>query len=539
MEVLPFDPDDERCLPVEKWTEKIVLFCKRYEFSEDQMLCFARGKLEGRAKCWFDATSKVNNWCDFRREIQRTFCAAKNIQSQGGTGEKPLPTNKTINWKHILKLMETTEKVVRISHFNKLDLLADNLERSILGEVISKDEFPEGIINIMTSISNDLDRSLKKELVNHRSAVSTGLHDLGTSKTHELVINIKSHRSTKIVKPVKPIAHPLLQQLLTSGLIQNTTSKAYNNWILDNDQLVLDLRNLNSTATQESVDLINLEPLLYSFPFFKYFTTLTFNGGHLQIPVQKSSRKHLTFATNLGTYELCKAPKHFVNTSIVFSKILIEVVRKLRPGDAVVIFDELIIPSLTVEEGLRKLSTVLGVLNAFGLTVDLRESRFLSEELRSFEWRISYGQRSYEGLNIRNIEPAWNYLKSYNLCDSQSEAILNLQDLDFREELELHFLVAGNKLISILMQTRKNKQSIVLGFHSKIIPSHIGKSSKPSAITESILNFRRFLVYKPFKVVTEINWIVDIIKGYKRSHKHLEYLLQVQELRFIVNHSLK
>lgn len=537
MEVMLFNPDDERCLPVEKWTKKIELFCERYEFSDDQMLCFARGKLEGRAKFWFDGTSKVNNWCDFRREIQKTFCDAKNIQSKVGTSEKPLPTNNSINLKHNLKLMKATEEVVGISqklYCNELDLLADDLERSILGEIISSYEFPDVIINIMTIITNDIERSLKNLLIEHRSAVSTGFNDLGTSRTHELVINIKSHRSIKIFKSVKHIAHPLLQQLLTSGSTQNSKSKACNNWILNNDQLILDLRELNSTATQEPVDLINLEPLLYSLPYFKYFTTLSFNGGHLQIPVQSSSRKHLTFATNLGTYEYCKAPKHFFNTSIVFSKILIEVVRKLRPGDAVAIFDELVIPSMTLKEGLQKLSTVLGALSAFGLTVDLRESRFFSKEMRLFQWRISYSQRSFEGFCVRSNEPAWNYLKNHDLCDSQNEAMQNLKYLDFREECELHFTVAGNELISILLQTRKNKPSTVLGFYSKIIPSNIDKSSKQSAITESILNFRRFLVYKPFKIVTEIHWIVAIMKGYKRGNKLLEHLLQVQELKFSV-----
>ncbi|XP_055622092.1 uncharacterized protein LOC129765700 [Toxorhynchites rutilus septentrionalis] len=582
-----YDPEDRQSLPVNEWLIRIETFAQSSGLSEDQKYCFARGKLKGIAKAWINGESKVTCWSDFKREIQKRFpqsfteirfarVVPKRKIQKGESVEKVLTdivlqarkhqiSEKTLV-EHIISTIdgslstETRQQPIQdleqlmtlfemkkfIHSQNELDNIADEMEISVVDDVISTTSIPKKLIRIMIKNSDAILQRLYKIFNRFRSSVSVSSYDIGTSKTHELVINVDSPEANEFHKNENPVDHSCLQNLLKKGIIRRSHSTFYNKY-LHNKHLLLDLRILNSKAEQEPVDLISVETLLDALPYFRFFTTLTFNGGHLQIPIQEASRKYFAFSTSCGHYEYCKAPKEFINTGSVFNKILIEVAKKLDPGEAVVLFDELIIPSASIEEGYHKLEKVMATLGAFGLTIDLNESIFFAEELILFNWRLFKGRQIYVGFQAEIGSKNDRLLEHLSMpdnqvlnrdCDLQIQTWKRSSKIDLRYEFEIKMVHSQCQILCILMQRRNKNETNLLGIYNRYLSSEEQsfKAAKIGilAVVESALHFKQFLRFKPFKIVTSNRKFYSTMKKCNLTNDYLRHLLTIQNMRITV-----
>uniref|UniRef100_A0A182TM13 Reverse transcriptase domain-containing protein n=1 Tax=Anopheles melas TaxID=34690 RepID=A0A182TM13_9DIPT len=274
--------------------------------------------------------------------------------------------------------------------------------------------------------------------------------------------------------------------------------------LMDAQSIVLDLSHLNGAIHREPPTYLVPEPLLPALAAFRYFTTLDFDAGHLQIPLEPDSQRYFAFATPFGPFQLQRAPKHFANTTIVFNKILIELARKLPTGDVVVLNDTLVLPSRDTAEGLPQLARVLSALAAFGLTAILRRCRFFEAQIQLHNWIVQQGKVSSIGLPFR-LPVAAGYRLVLVISESST----------------------GKTFESLLR--KENGTSEVIGRFAELRRQHDGDDDKTCTrlakhVTESIEHFRQFLLFVSFEVLVDVS--IKLEKDFRRE------LLQVQQFEF-------
>uniref|UniRef100_A0A182SRD3 Retrotransposon gag domain-containing protein n=1 Tax=Anopheles maculatus TaxID=74869 RepID=A0A182SRD3_9DIPT len=457
VQVNSFDPENPEPTAKE-WLERVETFAHNSNLSEDQLYSFVRGKLQGSAKVWLKR-SKVSSWQEFRNAFQKAF---PEKDSSTVTFHHPnirvlerrrkLPNETTDEYiQDMLKLgnrMKMSEDIIVRSIVTGLDdpvlskavppgtsvqqlksaigwqkelgglldqyhestvtmddfeRLADNMEHIALsGDNLVRTL--HGNQQVLQTIGNELSSVFRQQ----RASLSCNLSNLGTSKTHQLVVHLKTSVSSDFVARRTPSDFHVKSRPLQTSLISHLTCSVIQKasaiptlTLSEVRELILDLSQLNSAVSRELPNHIQPEPLLSALSGFRYFTTLDFDGGHLQIPLAPSSRPYFSFATPYGAFQFQRAPKHFTNTTIIFNKILIEVARKLPTGDVVVLHDTLVLPARDTAEGLAKLSRTLAALGAFGLTAHLHRSRFFEQRIQLFNWVVQYGKVISIGLPLQ------------------------------------------------------------------------------------------------------------------------------------------
>ncbi|KFB49398.1 hypothetical protein ZHAS_00017498 [Anopheles sinensis] len=489
-----FDPDRQGA-SAKGWLKKVETFARENHLAPDQTYSFALGKLNGVAKEWL-SHSKVTSWLEFRRAFvvafpdvtselkkSRTIERRKKLPKESvheyveemlrlgkrlklgeesivrcivdGLGDpvldKAIP--RGMGLQQLLKALEWQKEVeglierygaskVSVESFERL---ADEMESFVLDGESWVDAI-SGDAEVLKTISSELNLILRQ----HRSSLSCGLFDLGSSKTHQIVVNLVQDALIYADKPKVPAKEDhtgswqtSVISLLACDVIQKSSSSSFQSAHLDPDdsELLLDLSHLNTICCREAPNFLRPQPLLSALSAFRYFTLLDFNGGHLQISLEPHgpTRSYFSFATPYGAFEFRRAPRNFANTTIIFNKILIELARKLPPTDGVVVLnDVLVVPARDTSDGLQKLSRVLTALRAFGLTVDLRRSRFFLEHVQLFNWSVRHGKVITTGLPFEPGRPGDRLALQIKLSDdgTKCEALLEQLTEDKRCQME-------------------------------------------------------------------------------------------------------
>uniref|UniRef100_A0A182VIV1 Retrotrans_gag domain-containing protein n=1 Tax=Anopheles merus TaxID=30066 RepID=A0A182VIV1_ANOME len=457
-----YDPESAE-LTAKEWLDIVKQFGHSSALSGDQLYSFARGKLQGSAKTWLNR-SKVSSWEEFQHTFVKAFpenefnstsrkarqralerrkklpnesldeyteemqrlgkhmnlpeetivcCIVAGLQDPILSKSVPFGTSlkqlkNAIHWQEELDglMRQYNESKLTLDHF---ETLADRMEDIVLGGE-NLTETLHGNPQVLQVVGKELSSLLRC----HRMAVSCNLSDLGISKTHQIVVQLKTPTVSRELDTVKLSDCHAKSRLLQSSLISHLTCDVIRKMSsstapplfhpmhhFDAQSIVLDLSHLNGAIHREPPNYLVPEPLLPALAAFRYFTTLDFDAGHLQIPLEPDSQRYFTFATPFGPFQLQRAPKHFTNTTAVFNKILIELARKLPTGDVVVLNDTLVLPSRDTAEGLPQLARVLSALTAFGLTAILRRCRFFEAQIQLHNWIVQQGKVSSIGLPFR------------------------------------------------------------------------------------------------------------------------------------------
>ena len=91
----------------------------------------------------------------------------------------------------------------------------------------------------------------------------------------------------------------------------------------------------------------------------KIYTTLNLRNGFFYVPIEKESQKYTSFVTAGGQYELLFVPFDLTNSPAVFCRYISSIFRELaKDGTVVIYMDDIVIPSMNVEEGINKLVKV-------------------------------------------------------------------------------------------------------------------------------------------------------------------------------------
>ena len=139
------------------------------------------------------------------------------------------------------------------------------------------------------------------------------------------------------------------------------------------DRLVVDFRALNKITLRDRYPLPLIDDQLDRLGKGKYFTTLDMVSGFHRIPIAADSIHKTAFVTPDGHFEYLRMPFGLTNAPAVFQRAINAALGPLRNKIALVYLDDILIPSLTIEEGLERLECVLQALSQAGFTLNIKK----------------------------------------------------------------------------------------------------------------------------------------------------------------------
>ena len=153
--------------------------------------------------------------------------------------------------------------------------------------------------------------------------------------------------------------------------------------------MCVDFRRLNAVTIKDKYPLPLIEDQIDRLGGYVYFTTLDFASGYYQVPITEDPIEKTAFVTPDAHYEFVRMPFGLSNAPAVFQRLIDEVLGKLKNKDAFAYMDDIIIPSVTIKQGLERLKLVLDVLRQNNLTLKLIKCSFLKQKIDYLGQKIS------------------------------------------------------------------------------------------------------------------------------------------------------
>lgn len=109
-----------------------------------------------------------------------------------------------------------------------------------------------------------------------------------------------------------------------------------------------------------------------------FFSTLDLESGFFHVPIEKDSRKYTAFVVPDMYYKFLKVPFGLCNSPSVFQRFINAPFKDaIRDRLVLIYLDDLIIPSVDEETGIKNLEIVLNIASEAGLKINWQKCRFL------------------------------------------------------------------------------------------------------------------------------------------------------------------
>jgi len=319
-------------------------------------------------------------------------------------------------------------------------------------------------------------------------------------------------------------------------------------------RLCVDYRQLNGKVIKDRYPLPLVEDQLDLLQGAKYFSTLDLKNGFFHVPVDEQSRKFTAFIIPDGHYEFLRVPFGLCNSPTIFQKYINIVFRDLIQSKIMLTYmDDIIIPSIDCETGIKNLQIVLRVAGEAGLAINWQKCQFLQQRIEFFGHVIENGcvgpsERKIEAvkkfpeLNLTKqvqsflglsgyfrkfvsqysviARPLTNLLKAeskFEFGERERESFMRLKEIFCSNpilnlyimgaETELHTDASIHGYGAILLQKGKdNEMHPVYYYSGKTTPAEERYTSyelEVLAVIKAIKKFRVYLLGTPFKIVTD------------------------------------
>lgn len=145
------------------------------------------------------------------------------------------------------------------------------------------------------------------------------------------------------------------------------------------DRLCVDYRALNRITVKDRYPLPLIDDQLDRLGKACYFSTLDMTSGFHGIPIEKETSVEKTaFVTPDGHYEWLRVPFGLCNGPSSFQRAINIALGALKSTIALPYIDDVIVPSISIEEGLERLNLVLKALDDAGFTLNLKKCKFFT-----------------------------------------------------------------------------------------------------------------------------------------------------------------
>lgn len=156
----------------------------------------------------------------------------------------------------------------------------------------------------------------------------------------------------------------------------------------DKWRLVCDYRLLNAQIVPQHYTLPAVTDIIDSIVGKKVFTICDFQSGFWQVPVHEDDIYKTAFACFCGTYAFRRCPQGISNSPSAYQAIMESLRRKCR-ANLWIYVDDIVIASETIDEHLRDIDEVLGMIAEFGMKLRIDKTVFCSPKIKFLGFIIS------------------------------------------------------------------------------------------------------------------------------------------------------
>lgn len=413
----------------------------------------------------------------------------------------------------------------------------------------------------------------------YRGCFAFDLHELGKTGVVEMEINLKdsepvSYRPYRLPYCEREKVREMVSELLDCGIIQPSTSSYSSPIVLvkkktGDVRLCVDFRALNRKTIKENYPLPRIDDQLDELAGYSFYTTLDLASGYYQIQIKESDRHKTSFVTPDAQYEFTRMPFGLVNAPSTFMRMINLVLSNIKRHQAdtkpegastsarvaTAYMDDIIIPSVSLQDGLERLEVVLEVLQNANLTLKLQKCCFFSKTVDYLGFEVSGngirpGSRKVDAVvnfptpadvhNVRQFIGLCSFfrrfVRSFSIIARPLTALLKkdatwqwgkeqVQSFDtLKEELsrkpvlalydpkaptELHTDACKIGIAGILMQRNKDGILRPIAYYSRQTTKEemhmTAYELETLAVIASLQKFRVYLIGIEFKVVTDCN----------------------------------
>jgi len=352
-------------------------------------------------------------------------------------------------------------------------------------------------------------------------------------------------------------------------------------------RLCVDLRPLNARVIKQKYTFPVIEECLSRLANKQVFTLLDLRDSFHQIRVHEDSTKYFAFATPDGQYEFKRLPFGFCESPAEFQKRLVQILQPLIRTDRILVYiDDVLIPSVTVEQNLQTLREVLLCLKNYRFELNYKKCQFLRKSIEFLDYVVSRDGITLSGRHVEAIldfkqpgnvlevqrflglanyfrrfikdfaikaRPLYDLLRktaTFEFNDSSKQAFLTLKReltaypvlrlYDPAAETEVHTDACARGLGAILLQKQRDKLWAPTAYFSR--PTNETESRYHSyelemlAVVRAVERFHIYLYGIQFKIVTDCNALVYATKKASLNPRISRWILALQNYTFEVVH---
>lgn len=124
----------------------------------------------------------------------------------------------------------------------------------------------------------------------------------------------------------------------------------------------VDYRHLNAITVKHKHPMPMVDELLDEISGARYFTKLDFSSGYHQIRMANGDEFMTAFRTHQGLYEFLVMPFDLTNAPATFQSLMNTIFASLLRKGVLVFMDDILIYSATLDEHVKLLAEVFGIL---------------------------------------------------------------------------------------------------------------------------------------------------------------------------------
>lgn len=484
----------------------------------------------------------------------------------------------------------------------ELTIKAGKIMISPLSEQVSVDNELLEILQIDVDFEkSDADVSHVPEL-RDREKIKKLVRDYKPNKTREVDLKMSIilkddepvyQRARRLAMLEREAVNTQINEWMHEGVIQPSLSDYASPIVLakkrdGSTRLCVDYRLLNKKIIKDRYPLPLIEDQLDSLQGARLYSTLDLKNGFFHVKVDKQSCKYTTFITPDGHFEFLRVPFGLCNSPAIFQRFINFVFKDLiREKIVLTYLDDLIVPSVDYENGIRNLEKVLQVASEVGLIINWQKCSFLRERVEFLGHIIENGYvspserkieavknfpeltsvkrvQSFLGLSgyFRKFVPQYSVIArplsdllkadakfAYN--EKERNAFLHLKEIlctkpvlklyEINAETELHTDASSHGFGAILLQRDKidNQWHPVYYSSHKTTPAEQRYPSyelEVLAIVRALKKFRVYLLGIPFVIVTDCRAFVATMNKKDLCVRVARWALLLEEFQYRVEH---
>lgn len=437
---------------------------------------------------------------------------------------------------------------------------------------------------------------------NVRARLRELLDDYTPHKTQETDIRMKIllkddepiyQRARRMSPGEREVVNTQIHEWIERGIVRASTSDYASPVVLvrkknGSHRLCVDYRALNKKIIKDRYPLPLIDDQLDALQGARVFSTLDLQDGFFHVELDESSRKYTAFIVPDGHYEFCRVPFGLCNSPAVFQRFINTTFKELiREGIALAYMDDLIVPSLDLNDGLDRLRKVLNVTSRSGLNINWKKCNFLQTKVEFLGHQIEDGcvrpssgkvdavRRFPDPVNVRQVQsflglsgyfrkfvpgyskiarPLTNLLKAdaeFRFEDTERNAFEQLKMALTKEpvlslyrsgaETQLHTDASQQGYGAILLQRGSEDQCFhpvyyASGTTTPAEKKYASYDLEVLAIVKALKKFRSYLLGIPFTIVTDCRAFTQSMNKKDLCVRIARWALLLEEFDYKIEH---